>query len=94
MQYDFSYVYHIVRFPAESKKWQGCSVVKGALLGALVLFAMAPLVVAWFMGYRQGQYAAPIGVAASILMAVYLGGVVLIWTVLLPTAVAIVIIGG
>lgn len=57
------------------------------------MLAVFPLVVAWFMGNREGRFGAPIAVAGSILMAVYLGGVALIWTVLFPTAVALVILG-
>lgn len=45
------------------------------------------------MGDRQRLLAAPPGVAGAALLAIYLGGVALIWTVLLPTAVSIVILG-
>lgn len=80
-------------FSRRIKKKQGCSILNGALAGALVLLALSPLVVASFMGDHQRLLAAPTGVAGSILLAVYLGGVAVIWIALLPTAVAIVILG-
>lgn len=62
-------------------------------MGALSLLIAAPLVVQWFMGSRQGQFAAPTAIAGPTLMTVYLGGVALIWMVLLPTAVGIILLG-
>ena len=66
----------------------------GSVLGALLLLAMAALVVQWFLGNRQGQFAAPSAVSGSTLLAVYLGGVALIWNVLIPTAGGVVLLGG
>lgn len=66
--------------------------VGGVLLGGLILLCMTPVLVIFFGGQAQAVVGIAFGLAASILLAVYMGGLAAVWNGVVPVAVAVTIL--
>ena len=77
------------------KQTQLCNTVAGILLGTLILLCMIPLVTSGFLGYHtQAFISIPCGLAASALLAAFIGGIPAIVEGIIAASITVFILGG